>query len=60
MEYFRSTLKINEEGRYEVALSWVLESSRLSDNRQMAEKRLDSVYKKLVESDKVGIYTDVF
>ncbi|CAL1274780.1 unnamed protein product, partial [Larinioides sclopetarius] len=60
IEYFRSTLKINEEGRYEVALPWVLESSRLSDNRQMAEKRLDSVYKKLVESDKVEIYTNLF
>ncbi|XP_055928756.1 uncharacterized protein LOC129959885 [Argiope bruennichi] len=60
LDYFRNTLKINEDGRYEIALPWVLESSRLPDNRQMAEKRLSSVYKKLVESEKVGIYADVF
>ncbi|XP_055947057.1 uncharacterized protein LOC129980699 [Argiope bruennichi] len=60
LDYFRNTLTINEEGRYEVALPWVLESSRLPDNRQMAEKRLSSVYKKLVESEKVGVYADVF
>ncbi|KAF8772035.1 hypothetical protein HNY73_019382 [Argiope bruennichi] len=53
-DYFRNTLTIDEEGRYEVALPWVLESSRLPDNRQMAEKQLSSVYKILVESERVG------
>ncbi|XP_055951584.1 uncharacterized protein LOC129987651 [Argiope bruennichi] len=60
LDYFRNILTINEEGRYEVALPWVLESSRLPDNRQMAEKRHSSVYKKLVESQKVGVYADLF
>ena len=46
MEYFRSILTINEEGRYKVALPLILESSRLPDNQQMAEKCLHSVYKK--------------
>ncbi|XP_055942529.1 uncharacterized protein LOC129972416 [Argiope bruennichi] len=59
-DYFRNTLTIDEEGRYKVALPWVLESSWLPDNRQMAEKQLSSVYKKLVESEKVGLYADVF
>ncbi|KAF8788420.1 hypothetical protein HNY73_009921 [Argiope bruennichi] len=62
LDYFRNTLTIDEEGRYEVALPWpwVLELSRLPDNRQIAEKQLSSVYKKLVESEKVGVYADVF
>ncbi|XP_055924481.1 uncharacterized protein LOC129956578 [Argiope bruennichi] len=59
-DYFRNTLTIDEEGRYEVALPWVLESSRLPDNRQMAEKQLSSVYKILVESERVGVYADIF
>ncbi|XP_055943978.1 uncharacterized protein LOC129975090 [Argiope bruennichi] len=60
LDYFRNTLTIDEQGRYEVALPWVLESSRLPDNRQIAEKQLSSVYKKLVECEKVGVYADVF
>ncbi|KAF8797260.1 hypothetical protein HNY73_001545 [Argiope bruennichi] len=60
LDYFRNTLTIDEEGRYEIAIPWVLESSRHPDNRQMAEKQLYSVYKKLVESEKVGVYAYVF
>ncbi|KAF8785771.1 hypothetical protein HNY73_011276 [Argiope bruennichi] len=58
-DYFRNTLTIDEEGRYEVALPWVLESSRLPDNRQMAEKQLSSVYKILVESERVGVLKNI-
>lgn len=60
MQYFKQTLKVDSNGRYEVALPWVLDSSRLPSNRELAEKRLTSMRKKLLDSSKIEIYQEVF
>ncbi|GBN69661.1 hypothetical protein AVEN_32409-1 [Araneus ventricosus] len=59
-KYFNETLCVNAEGRYEVALPWVVDNSSLPENRKLAEKSLLSTKRKLMTSGKLEAYGEVF
>ncbi|GFX41626.1 DUF1758 domain-containing protein [Trichonephila clavipes] len=59
-KYFKETLCINAEGRYEVALPWVADNFFLPENRKLAEKGLMSTKRKLMVSGKLEAYGEVF
>lgn len=59
-ELFRDTTSINHEGRYEVLLPWKENHPLLQDNRDVAEKRLKSVTKKLQQEQLYEDYAAVF
>ena len=59
-KYFEETLSVNSEGRYEVALPWLLDSSLLPDNKFNADKSLLSTKRKLINSGKFDDYCNVF
>ncbi|GBM73945.1 hypothetical protein AVEN_29608-1 [Araneus ventricosus] len=58
-KYFNETLRVNAEGRYEVALPWVVDNSSLPENRKLAEKSLLSTKRKLMRSVKLEAYGEV-
>jgi hypothetical protein len=58
--YFKDTLKVNEEGRYEVKLPWKEYHQPLPTNRTLAEKRLESTVKKLQRGGMYFKYQQVF
>lgn len=60
MEHFRNTVTVNSESRYEVTLPWIEGHPELLDNRDMAEKRLNNVTKKLIKLGKFNEYDQVF
>ncbi|GFW56406.1 integrase catalytic domain-containing protein [Trichonephila clavipes] len=47
--FFNETLNVNSEGRYEVALPWIVDNSFLPENKMLAEKSL-STKRKLVST----------
>ncbi|GFQ81995.1 DUF1758 domain-containing protein [Trichonephila clavata] len=49
-KYFNETLSVNSEGRYGVALPWIVDSSFLPENKMLAEKGLLSTKRKLVSA----------
>ncbi|XP_018402106.1 PREDICTED: uncharacterized protein LOC108779233 [Cyphomyrmex costatus] len=53
------TTRVNEEGRYEVLLPWKENHPPLQDNRDVAEKRLKAVTKKLRHEDLFEDYNTV-
>ncbi|XP_025155125.1 uncharacterized protein LOC112588673 [Harpegnathos saltator] len=57
---FRDTAKKNEEGRYEVQLPWKENHPALQDNRHVAQKRLDTVTKRLQQESLFEDYKAVF
>ncbi|XP_035715302.1 uncharacterized protein LOC118438727 [Folsomia candida] len=57
---FQETVKQNEEGRYSVRLPWIVENPNIPDNRIIAEKRLVSGTKKLLEKNKINDYGVLF
>ena len=57
---FNETVKINDEGRYEVELPWIEDHAPLPTNREIAEKRLESTIKRLKKDDLVDDYDQVF
>ncbi|XP_059060728.1 uncharacterized protein LOC131853727 [Achroia grisella] len=59
LQSFQKSVKINEEGRYEVCLPW-RDVPRPSANFEVARKRLDSTMKKLLQLGKVEQYDTVF
>ncbi|GBN57735.1 hypothetical protein AVEN_255022-1 [Araneus ventricosus] len=59
-KYFNETLRVNAEGRYEVALPWVVDHSSLPENRKLAGKSLLSAKRKLMTSRKLEAYGEVF
>ncbi|XP_054721262.1 uncharacterized protein LOC129231039 [Uloborus diversus] len=59
-KHFVSTLKRDENGRYEVALPWTVDSSLLQSNRLIAEKSLVKTEKKLISTDKREDYQKIF
>ncbi|GFX97344.1 DUF1758 domain-containing protein [Trichonephila clavipes] len=59
-KYFNETLCINAEGRYEVALPWVVGNFSLPENRKLVEKSLMSTKRKLMASGKLEVYGEVF
>lgn len=59
-DLFQSTTRKNNEGRYEVLLPWKKNHSPLTDNRDLAERRLKSVTKKLQQGDLFEEYDAIF
>ncbi|XP_054279087.1 uncharacterized protein LOC128997473 [Macrosteles quadrilineatus] len=57
---FLETVKITKEGRFEVRLPWMADHSPLSDNYDLAKKRLSSTVKKLKKEDLYDKYQEVF
>ena len=57
---FQETTKIDNEGRYEVLLPWKENHPSLRDNRDVAEKRLKGVTKRLRQEDLFDDYQAVF
>ncbi|XP_051157994.1 uncharacterized protein LOC127279597 [Leptopilina boulardi] len=53
------TLKMNEEGRYEVELPWLPNHPELKDNKDMAMRRLQSTVKKLKSEELYEAYDAV-
>ena len=53
-------ITVNEEGRYEVELPWIMDHVPLPDNRKNAEKSLERVVKKLKEENLFDAYDNVF
>ena len=61
-EFFQSTVKLDDYGRYTVMLPWKQNHMDLfeNNNRVIAEKRLFSVYKRLEKLNQVEAYEKVF
>lgn len=57
---FEHTLKVNSEGRYEVALPWLEGHPPLNQNRDIAEIRLHSTTRRLEKQHKFSDYDNVF
>ncbi|CAG7834409.1 unnamed protein product [Allacma fusca] len=59
-EHFLRTVRVNEEGRYEVHLPWVEGHPKLGINRDIAEKRLLATTAKLKAGGRFEDYAKVF
>ncbi|XP_055936622.1 uncharacterized protein LOC129966232 [Argiope bruennichi] len=60
VEFFRKTIKRNEDKRYEVCLPWKSGCPELESNKELATKRLMSTTKTLIRSGHLSEYDDVF
>jgi len=58
--HFEETVRVNDDGRYEVTLPWVEGHKKVTTNRDLARKRLQSAHKKLVDKKAVESYQKVF
>lgn len=58
--HFQENVKVNSEGRYEVALPWLVGHPPLSNNRETAESRLRAVTKRLLRENNLKAYHDIF
>lgn len=59
-DLFLQTVKVNDEGRYEVRLPWWDDHPPLPDNYQLAQKRLNSAVKKLKSESLFEEYGQIF
>ncbi|XP_071043387.1 uncharacterized protein [Parasteatoda tepidariorum] len=59
-DHFEKTLKITENGRYEISFPWMQSPDELPSNRELAEKRLLSTSWRLSEAGKIKDYNAVF
>ncbi|XP_035229308.1 uncharacterized protein LOC118201325 [Stegodyphus dumicola] len=59
-KYFQETLRINDDGRYEVALPWKDDHLPLPTNKDIAIRRLQVSTKKLNSEKLFDTYDDVF
>ncbi|GFV10943.1 hypothetical protein TNCV_4707081 [Trichonephila clavipes] len=60
LNHFQKTISVDINGRYEVALPWVLDNKLLSSNKKLAENRLENTKRKLIVTGKFEEYQDVF
>ncbi|XP_035229049.1 uncharacterized protein LOC118201122 [Stegodyphus dumicola] len=60
VDFFRKTIKRNEDKRYEVCLPWKSGRPELETNKELATKRLMSTTKNLIRSGHLREYDDVF
>lgn len=60
MRFFRDTVSVNAEGRYEVYLPWKEGFQGLGNNKEIALRRLYSVTNKLECTGKILLYDKVF
>ncbi|GBM29544.1 hypothetical protein AVEN_129401-1 [Araneus ventricosus] len=58
--YFEETVRINEDGRYEVSLPWKGDHLPLPINKDIAMKRLETSTRKLHHENLFTAYDDVF
>lgn len=59
-DHFIKEVRRNEDGRYCVGLPWISEKTEIPCNRQVAEKRLMTVTRKLKSMGKINDYSKVF
>ncbi|GFX20239.1 integrase catalytic domain-containing protein [Trichonephila clavipes] len=59
LNHFQKTISVDFNGRYEVALPWVLDNKLLSSNKKLDETRLQSTKRKLIATGKFQEYQDV-
>nr|XP_022908644.1 uncharacterized protein LOC111419983 [Onthophagus taurus] len=59
-DFFNETVKINEDGRYEVNLPWLEAHPPLPDNYAMARRRLDKTVHKLEVNGLLESYDNIF
>ncbi|XP_073986124.1 uncharacterized protein [Rhodnius prolixus] len=59
LRHFKETVRRNEEGRYEVSLPWKEGHPLLLSNKDLAERRLTGLTKKLVSSGNFDRYKSV-
>lgn len=60
MTHFKKSIKILNDGRYEVALPWTEGHQKVASNRELAERRLISAFRKLSQLQKVDAYQKIF
>ncbi|XP_055927971.1 uncharacterized protein LOC129959174 [Argiope bruennichi] len=60
VEFFRKTIKRNDDKRYEVCLPWKSGYPELESNKELATKRLMSTTKNLIRSGHLSEYDEVF
>ena len=58
--YFLDTVKMDDEGRYEVRLPWIEGHPPVPRNFNLAKKRLENVLRKLEENKLRAAYDEVF
>ncbi|XP_021960659.1 uncharacterized protein LOC110856488 [Folsomia candida] len=58
--HFNENVKINSQNRYEVALPWIEGHKPVSENRLLAERRLQSATNKLLSANKMKEYQKIF
>jgi len=59
-ESFQRSIAREEDGRYSIRLPWINESMTVPNNKCVAEKRLISATRKIVNEDKFSAYDEVF
>ncbi|KAF8795288.1 hypothetical protein HNY73_003156 [Argiope bruennichi] len=59
VEFFRKTIKRNQDKRYEVYLPWKSEYPELESNKELVTKRLMSATKTLIRSGHLSEYVEV-
>jgi hypothetical protein len=59
-EHFLKTVKRSKDGRYYVSLPWIDGTPTIPDNKLVAEKRLISATKKLMDENKYDCYDSIF
>lgn len=58
-EHFQHSLKINDEGRYEITLPWLQLHTTLPDGKELAERRLKTTIRKLKTAGILEAYQNV-
>ncbi|GFQ72009.1 DUF1758 domain-containing protein [Trichonephila clavata] len=59
-DHFVCSLRRDDEGRYQVSLSWLEVHPELSDNRNIAERRLKSCVRSLQKRNCLQEYENIF
>jgi len=58
--YFRDTVKMNDDGRYEVRLPWIERHPPVPRNINLTKKKLENVLRKLEEGKLKAAYYEIF
>lgn len=58
IEHFKESVRFQSDGRLEMKMPWKPGHPSFPDNRPMAKKRLYSLEKKLIQSEKVDVYNE--
>ena len=58
--YFLDSVKVNDDGRYEVRLPWIEGHPPVTRNINLAKERLQNVLRKLEEGKMRAAYDEIF